>query len=268
MSLSKIYKDGEAGLKKAVLFNCPVNKIMIEPGFNIRDTDPAHVNAILEQMKRGAPIPPLRVKDVNGQVIVVDGHHTFRAAKALCVEYLMCEDVSHLTYSQQVALMITSTQGRKLAPLERGEGFQRMRSDGMHPKEIAEECGCSLSTVDLHLLLMDGDETIKQLLKDGKINFADACEMIRKHGHMAGEIVRDKVEENGGEKVKTKQVRPSYPAKKARRAVELATQIEMVGNQDLSKASDDQSITLRCPAGTLKELLALINDYCEVGDEG
>jgi len=268
MSLNQIYnKDKEAGLKISKGFSVPVSQLHVEPGFNIRQTDAGHINAIFDALKAERPVPNLRVKVVAGRIIIVDGHHTFRAAMASGITHLICEDVSHLSYCQQIALMVTSTQGRKLKPLERGEAYSRMRNEGMHPKEIAIEVGCSLSTVELHLLLMDGDETIKRLLGEEKINFADAVEMIRKHGHEAGEIVQAKVEENGGVKVKTRDVRPQYPAKKARRLVELATQIELVGAQDIDSAEDDQSMTLRCPAGVYKEVLALLNDYSGVKDD-
>lgn len=262
MSLNQIYtKYKEQGLVLNKNFRVPVSNIKIEHGFNIRQTDAGQISSIMKALQDGSPVPNLRVKVENGKITVVDGHHTLRAAIAAGITHLTCEDVSHLSYSQQVALMVTSTQGRKLHPLERGEAYKRMRDQGMHPRDIALEVGRSISDVDLHLLLMGGDETIKRLLQEGKINFADAVEMIRKHGHEAGELVRAKVEENGGDKVKTKQVRPQYPAKKARRVVELATQLEMVGNQDLSTAQDDQSVTLRCPAGILKDLFALIEEY-------
>lgn len=267
MSLNKIYNQNkDAGLKKSISYSVPVKELHIEPGFNIRKTDAGHISNLMDALTNGKPVPALRVKDADGRIIVVDGHHTLRAAIAAGIPELPCVDVSGLTYREQIALMITSTQGRKLSPLEKGEGFLRMRNDGMHPKEIAAEVGCSLSTVDLHLLLMTGDDKIKEMVSQGQINFADAVELIRKNGNQAGEMANAVIEQTGGKKVRTQSVLPKFPAKKARRLTELATQIELVGAQNLDEADEEQSMTLRCPAGVVREIMALINDYSEVSN--
>jgi ParB family chromosome partitioning protein len=85
------------------------------------------------------------------------------------------------TKAQQIALMVTSSQGRNLNPVERAEAYRRLSLFNLTKEELAQTFLVSVPSVVHHLLISELDSVIKDYIIDGKIAADYALELNRKH---------------------------------------------------------------------------------------
>lgn len=69
-----------------------------------------------------------------------------------------------------VAMMIKTSEGKPLLPLQRAEGYKRLAGQNWSNSQIAELLGCSAQNVDRLLLLANAEENIKQLVREEKVS--------------------------------------------------------------------------------------------------
>jgi ParB family transcriptional regulator, chromosome partitioning protein len=223
MSISSIYvKDKSLGIKCAKTFNVPRDLLHIEDGFNVRDIDPEHVASIRAAYEAGDYVPALLVKDIGeGRFKIIDGHHRYHAGEGL-VERYECKDFVG-SEADQVATMITSSQGRNLSSTERAKAYLRLHNLGFTHDEIAKKCKRSRADIDNHMTLATSDHTIFSHVESGSISMSEANQIVRKKGDKAVEIIDTavtKAKESGERKVKATDLH-RFTNKMAMRFVEL-----------------------------------------------
>lgn len=211
VTLNSTYsKQGtELGIKVNKTFLVPVEHIYIEPGFNIRDLDTEHVEAIRQGYDSGQPIPPITVKTTPQGFKVLDGHHRFSAAVLAGVARLECKEFAG-TDADIVALMVTSSQGKNLSAIERGRAYQRLIGMGHDASEVSKLVKRSRADIDSHLLLMSAGTTVLQAVADGVVGSSAVVSQMRKAGAdgVANVEAAVKVAAKKGTKVKPADLNP------------------------------------------------------------
>lgn len=211
VTLNSTYaKQGaELGIKVNKTFMVPMEHIFIEPGFNIRDIDPEHVESIRQGYDAGQPVPAIIVKTTPEGFKVIDGHHRYLAAQLAGVARIECKEFAG-TDADIVALMVTSSQGKNLSPIERGRAYQRLIGMGYDTAEVAGLVKRSRADVDSHLLLMSAGTTVLQAVADGVIGSSAVVSQMRKSGAegVANVEAAVKVATEHGKKVKPADLNP------------------------------------------------------------
>ena len=219
---SSYIKNKDSGIKATKTYNVPRELLYVEDGFNVRDIDPEHVSAIRAAYDAGEYVPPLVVKDMgDGRFKVIDGHHRYHAGDGI-IERFECKDFIG-SDADQVAMMVTSSQGRQLSTTERAKAYLRLFRHGYTYDEIAAKCKRSRADVDNHMTLATADDRVFKHVQDGKISMNEANQLIRKKGEKATEIIESavtKAVESGEKKVKATDIHRFTP-KMAMRYVEL-----------------------------------------------
>jgi len=253
MSISTAYKndkDKSTGIKATKTFNVPRALLYVEEGFNVRDIDPEHVAAIRAAYEAGEYLPPLVVKDMgDNRFKVIDGHHRYYGGEGI-VERFECKDYIG-SDADQVAMMITSSQGRQLSSTERAMAYLRLHRHGYTYDEIAAKCKRSRADVDNHMTLATADHTVIEHVKSGAITMNEVNQVIRKKGEKATEIIEaavTKATEQGAKKVNATDLH-RFTNKMAMRFVELT----LAGSMNLSDADDDELDELSAAYRKFKE---------------
>ncbi|AUR86204.1 hypothetical protein NVP1083O_58 [Vibrio phage 1.083.O._10N.286.52.B9] len=224
MTIGSSYsKNKESGIKATKTYNVPRDLLFVEAGFNVRDIDPEHVASIRSAYELGEYIPPLLVKDNgDGKFKVIDGHHRYYAGEGL-IERFECKDFIG-SDADQVAMMITSSQGRQLSTTERAKAYLRLHRHGFTYDEIAKKCGRSRADVNNHMNLATAPQEVFDHVQSGKISMNEANQIVSKKGDSAVAIINDavtKANESGAKKVKATDLH-RFTNKMAMRFVELA----------------------------------------------
>lgn len=230
-SLSLLYKSKdkngtETTVKKTFLV--PLSELYVEPGFNVRDIDQAHVEEFRDAFIDGEYLPPLAVQVTEQGVKIIDGHHRYYGAKLATeagheIPRLECKDFVG-SEADRIAFMVTSSQGKPLAPLERAAAYQRLSNQGWESAEIAKKVKRSVADVEHHLALLEVGDGLLAMVKSGEVAPTTAVALSREHGVnassvAAGQMVKAKAA--GKTKLTRSDAIPLFSAVKARRLVEL-----------------------------------------------
>lgn len=200
-NLTQAYnKEKDLDIKVNKTFFVPPSNIFIEEGFNVRELDQDHIDSIAESYKRGVYVPAVVVKATADGFKVIDGHHRYKAAIQAEVLRVECKDFKG-SDADQIAFMITSSQGRNLAPMERALAYQRLVAQGWSEKEISEKVGRGLKNVKDHLMLLDASPQIQNAVKSGHLGFAAAVEELNRNGLEGQEKIEQALEQADGGKV-------------------------------------------------------------------
>ena len=203
-TLSKAYNDksqrDDLGIKvqKTYFIDMTKGSIYVEDGFNVRDLDPEHVASIAEAYEAGKYVPAIVVKPTPQGLKVIDGHHRFAAAQQAKVEAVEVKNFVG-DESDELAFMITSSQGRNLSPIERAQAYQRLVGRGLTAAEISKRVGRSKSDVTNHLTLMSASPQIIEAVASGQLGYAAAVEEINRNGFEGEEKIKKQLAT--GEKV-------------------------------------------------------------------
>jgi ParB family chromosome partitioning protein len=179
-SIGTVYsKQGkELDIKVNKTFLVPLEHIFIEEGFNIRELDSEHIDSISAAYSDGLPVPAIVVQTVGNRFKVVDGAHRYTAALIAGVVRLECKEFSGNS-QDMVALMVTSSQGRNLTPLERAKAYIRLKNFGMTADEIAIKVNRSRVDIDNHLILLSAPEDVKAAVKRGEMAYTMVVTQMR-----------------------------------------------------------------------------------------
>lgn len=274
MSIRKQYDAKKVDAKRnGAAWIVNFKELYMEAGYNIRDgeVNPELVKAFCESFMRGEYVPAIGVDVTDKGFRVNDGQHRYLGAEmaiSLGKETVMLEavDLTGLTDAQKVARMLRANDGTPTSNIARANAYARMAADGLNAVQIAEEVRRSVSDVRNMLALARCPEGIKEQVSAGSMSYVTALKLHAEHGEAVVEVaekLQEAANDNGKAKVTPKAIKPAkFPAAKALRIAELSTQIEMVSDEaKLAKADDDESITLRVPAGVLRELSDLLREY-------
>ncbi|MFC7776746.1 ParB/RepB/Spo0J family partition protein [Pantoea sp. GCM10028869] len=262
-NLLQVYKnkdDNETDITVRKTYLLGVSELYIEPGYNVRDIDQAHVEEFRDAYIAGENVPPLTVQVTKQGVKVIDGHHRWHGAK-LAQEAgheirLECKDFVG-NEAERIAFMVTSSQGRPLEPLERAAAYQRLKNQGWEPAEIAKKVKRSPSDIDQHLALLTVGDDLIEMVKAGEVAATTAVAMVREHGAKAETVAKTqlaKAKADGKKKLTRAAAMPQFSATRARRLVELLKDAVLLqDNPDLEY--------FKLPPGVAVEITSILQEY-------
>lgn len=195
LSLSQLYKRQPTGGPIAVKkeFSVPFESLYIEDGFNVKATIYREVvDGMKATIRADGYMPKIVVEpqSCGERFKVIDGHHRFTAYAELIAEGMEFRrlTVEGFTGSEadQIKLMVTSSQGRNLTPVERANAWGRLTDKfGWTRQEIADEFITSMSNVTHHMAIYELSDLVKGYINDGRIAADYAVELNRKGGEQA-----------------------------------------------------------------------------------
>lgn len=262
-NLLQVYKnkdDNETDITVRKTYLLGVSELYIEPGYNVRDIDQAHVEEFRDAYIAGENVPPLTVQVTAQGVKVIDGHHRYHGAK-LAKEAgfdirLECKDFVG-NEAERIAFMVTSSQGRALEPLERAAAYQRLKNQGWEPAEIAKKVKRSVADVDHHLALLTVGDGLIEMVKTGEVAATTAVAMVREHGAKAETVAKTqlaKAKAGGKKKLTRAAAIPQFSATRARRLVELLKDAVLLqDNPDFEY--------FKLPSGVAVEISGILAEY-------
>lgn len=261
-SLSVVHKNRDESGTDIVprkIWYAAVKEFYVEPGYNIREIDPEHVKEFRDAFIAGEEVPALLVQVTENGLKIVDGHHRYYGALAAIeagtdVPRLECKDAPKGSEADRIAIMVTSSQGRALLPLERAGAYQRLMNQGYTEAEIAKKVKRSVADVEHHLQLLEVGDTLIGMVRSGEVAATTAVSLSREHGTKAGVVAEEKMAKAkaAGKKKLTKSAAiPQFNATKARRLVELMSEFEF--SDEGYKAPDEVYL----------EAMGLIAEYRE-----
>lgn len=229
-SVGQAYKKQaqELGITLNKTFMVPVDHLLIESGFNVRDLDQEHIEAMAQSYSEGGMMPAIVVRTTKDGFKVIDGHHRLSAAKIAGVHRLECKEFAG-TEAEQVAFMVSSSQGRSLKPIERAHAYRRMLWLGMTKEEIAKAVSRSRADIDNHMLMLEAGDDVIQAIKDGNVAATEVQREMRKSGSGAqGKIMAavTKAKEAGG-KAKLR----NFTKKHQERAMEILSGMDGLSDE-------------------------------------
>ncbi|EOC0011693.1 hypothetical protein ACI0X9_003380 [Cronobacter turicensis] len=257
--------------------------LYVEPGLNLRNVNVEHAAVFKTMWMRGSRIPPIVVKPVlvDGvtRLKVVDGHHRFAGLMAAIAEGAQIASVPVEEFTgnkaEEVFEMLKSSQGLALKPIERAEGFKRLRAWDISIEEIAAGSGNNVQTVRRSLLLADAEENVKKLVREEKVSAdvvinllveckgtdRDVFEELQNSLEQAVKAGKNKVTarfvKSKKVTVKPKVVRETFtsllPASN-----QIRSQIERVKTED---SADPEEVSIKLPADAARNLLAVLEIY-------
>lgn len=246
-SLSIVHKnrdDSNTDIVPRKTYFAGLKEFYVEPGYNVREIDQQHVQEFCEAFIAGEEIPALVVQVTEKGLKIIDGHHRYYGAVMATergheVARLECKDAKG-TEADRIALMVTSSQGKALSPLERAAAYQRLMNQGFTEGEVAKKVKRSVADVEHHLQLLEcGDELIS-MVRTGEVAATTAVSMSREFGVKAGTVATHelaKAKAAGKKRLTRASAIPQFNAIKARRLVELMAAFEF--DDDGYTAADD-----------------------------
>lgn len=121
--------------------------------------------------------PLLVRRNEEGKIEIVDGDRRFTAVQTLMkrgVEFpsgipVVFEEKA-VTDVEALVHALTANNGKPLLPLEEAAAYKRLQDAGMKPKQIAKATGRSEANIKWTMCLLTADDSVKDAMKDGKIN--------------------------------------------------------------------------------------------------
>lgn len=204
-SVGQAYKNqgSDLDIKVNKTFMVPVEHLIIEDGFNVRDLDQDHISAMAQAYQDGKMMPALVIRTTQSGFKVIDGHHRLSAAKIAGVQRLECKEFAG-SEAEQIAFMISSSQGRNLKPIERAHAYRRLIGFGMTKDEIAKSVMRSRADVDNHLLLLEAGDDVIDAIKSGEVAATEVQREMRKSGSDAKDKIMTEVNKARKSGVKAK----------------------------------------------------------------
>lgn len=249
-TLGQMYANKETrnGIAVNKTFLVPIDQIKIKEGKNVREIDQSHVEYFAQCWESGEPLPAITIKTVNGEMEVSDGHHRIYGAllaNSRGSEILRIECKEFIGSSaDEIAFMVTSSQGKQLSPVERANAYLRLKNQGWTNEEIAKKVKRSVSDVQQHLSLSGCAPEILDKINKRQMSYATGIELQRTHGANAGVAADEAMEKalkEGKSKVTKAVTAPQFSAKQARRLVELMSDSApmLIGGKDYLLIRDD-----------------------------
>jgi ParB-like chromosome segregation protein Spo0J len=263
------------GISKSASFRVAPRLVHIDYDNLIRPIDQEHVEQFKTAILAGAVIPPIFVKWVFDELVVYEGNHRVTAYVQLIDEGFEIQSIEAIEFKgsdvDAIALMLTSSQGKPLTPLEAAHGYKKLIGFGWSQKQIAERTGKTIAHVSkmLQLTTMGGD--IQAMVKRGEVSASVALAKVKKHGKDAKTTLANdicKAKETGKKKVTGKSLNDAaYPESVSLMFKEIcekakAILIQIEGNRyKWSAHSFDETIEILVLNGFLK-LIAEFNGEC------
>lgn len=197
-SFNQMIADKE--IKRADAMKVRLEDIHEEPGFNLRQEGEdleQSIDDLAAFIASGGQVPALEVRPRSGGgVWLIDGHRRRRAYERIADNIRDAAGELWLPVAaftgndaDRVARIITSAEGRALAPLEVAAGYKRLSAFNWSADQIAAKVGKTRQHVEQMLVLSSAPSAVQQMVASGEVAAATAVEVVRKHGEEASNVL-------------------------------------------------------------------------------
>lgn len=191
VSLKQMAEGHLEGVQKQTTFKADPRLLCVEAGFNKRFHNKGwreHIDRMKAAMRGGATFPPIDVHVRDGKIYIVDGHCRNFAYLERIEEgdEIDLVDVRQFRGSDadRAAHVLTSSQGKALAPLEQGIGYlHQMTAFGWSIEKLSERTGRSDTHIKGMLMLAEADKAIQDMLINEQVSAEVVMDVLRKHGN-------------------------------------------------------------------------------------
>lgn len=247
-SLNAIYaKDRPEGMKVNKTFLIPKGLVYIEEGFNIREIDQEHVASFETSYREGIAVPALVVEPTDKGFKVIEGHHRKLAVDNVDeVTHVECKDNTGASEAQTLILMVASSQGKNLQPMERARAYERMLKLGMTEKDIQTKLNRSRKDVSNYLALLSAPPRIVEAIEDGRIGYAAAIEELNRNPEGGEQKIIDALYEakETGKKVTRATLKGDAEPKKGLTKAEINRVLELVSELPQAKLPEELCVLI------------------------
>ncbi|MFQ6008017.1 MAG: ParB/RepB/Spo0J family partition protein [Candidatus Zixiibacteriota bacterium] len=158
----------------------PVDAIEPNPLQPRRNFDEEGLQQLAESFKRDGVIQPLVVKKNGSNFTIIAGERRLRAARMAGlteVPVMLMDEVDELRMLELA--LVENLQREDLNPLEAAEGYRTLIDRcGLTQQKLAERVGKSRPAVANTLRLLELPETVKQMIRDGKLSEGQARTLL------------------------------------------------------------------------------------------
>jgi len=177
------------GTRATNFFKIDPELIIIQEGFNPRDSSNIDPLELYESIKENGVVSPLIIKlDKDGNVLLVDGERRLTTVLKLIEDGVDIQSVPCLKINKSqdnevdlLMMAMIANDSKQLTPLEFSETFARLLKYGLKPAEIAKKVGKSRGWVDNMIILNNLNPSLKQELRNGVITLNIALDIVREN---------------------------------------------------------------------------------------
>lgn len=270
-SLKQFSKDHKADMSRSDKYSIDPRLIQQREDFNVRELEQmsaeqraeydAYVDALAQAYRDGRYVPPIVIKVVDGTPTPVDGHTRHNAMmRAIEVYGAELERVTVEEFkgddADEVALIATSQNNRKLRPLELAKVYIRLERYGKSDKDIATSVGVTAARVAQIKAYYTMPSELKALVNTDKISVEAAMDLFNKYGTKAVEYAHSMIEKNqqsGGKRVTVKNTTPKLSSKESR-VLNTATSTLYASIKDVEVPEGAESVTVELTPELLAQL--------------
>ncbi|MFT3784947.1 MAG: ParB/RepB/Spo0J family partition protein [Tepidisphaeraceae bacterium] len=166
---------GPAPVAEGVPAELPIDLVRPNPHQPRRQFDDAALAELAASIKTNGVIQPIVVKKVGPDYELIAGERRLRAAKlaGLTTVPAVVRDADR--WSQAQMALVENIQRTDLNPIDRAHGYRTLLADlGLTQAELAIRLGEDRSTVSNHLRLLELDDAVQDLVRDGKLSLGHA----------------------------------------------------------------------------------------------
>jgi ParB family chromosome partitioning protein len=162
----------------------PLDKIAPDPDQPREEFDPDSIARLAESLKATGQLQPIRVawREEQGRYTIIAGERRWRAAQLAEMSSVACMIHDSLPTPAELLAMqiIENLQREDLRPIEQARAFRRlMEINGWSARQLARELSLTQSSVARALALLDLPESVQELVEQGTLPAATACEVGR-----------------------------------------------------------------------------------------
>lgn len=197
-------KSGIQGLAsgRSDMFRINPYLLNIKADWNSREmSDPAniaHIDNLARSIAEVGVKNPLTVYSENGVIYVSDGHSrllaTFRAIEVYGAEIktipVKTED-KYASEADRILTQIIANSGKPLTPFEQGKVFKKLVDLGWTEKQVATKAALSVTRVIQLLELQTAPETVKDMVREGKVSATLAWQTLKAADGDGQKVVQD-----------------------------------------------------------------------------
>jgi ParB family chromosome partitioning protein len=162
----------EAAAARGKLTELPLESIVRSPYQSRQDFDQAKLTELANTIREHGVLQPVIVRARQSGYELVTGERRWRAAQLAGIVTIpaIVRDVDD---DQAAALiLVENLQRSDLNPIEEAEGYQTLMSRGLSQQAVATAVGKSVSAISRMIGLLKLDESIKEWLQDGQLEYA------------------------------------------------------------------------------------------------
>lgn len=232
-----------AGAKSRDLWQVPIGKLVVLPGFNPRVKDDAYqarVRTIADSMRENGfyQDKPLAVVVTDDGICVVEGGTRLDAAKLAVSEGAPLETIPCVVKDRSSSMedltvaLVMGNNGERFSQWEMSVVVKRLASFGWDDAKIAQSLDIGAKHIENFKKIASAPLEVRNMVKDGTISANVAIGAVSKHGAGAAKVLGaalDKAKANGKAKATAKDMpghaRASYIKKSAPAAFGVIEQI-------------------------------------------